>query len=202
LEVKDTKNALLQYQELESHGVKSRDVRLGLARCYLAEGQGDKAGEILEQLVQDYPESWEVWSERGKLAVQAKDWAKAEDYFRKAVAIHPYEPGSLFSLYYCLRRQGGPKRREAEKWHARYNKLTRDAKRLGELILKITNDHVNDPAVLFEAGNLYMEMGQEEAGVYWLHRVLQVQRQHRGARKVLAAYYEKIGRSDLATQYK
>jgi tetratricopeptide (TPR) repeat protein len=198
LDHNEPQQALEQYQELMSRGVHAREVLLGLARSYRALGHGKKAKEIIDELVQDFPQFWEAWNEQGRLALENGNLVTAEVSFRKSLALHPHEPITLYSLYLCLRRKGRAKQAEATECHARYKKLAKDIGRLQELLAHDVSQHPNDPAICFEAATLCIQLGQENTGLHWLQRTLQLQPSHPGARKALAAYYQKIDRKNRA----
>jgi tetratricopeptide (TPR) repeat protein len=196
LEFNEPRDALVQYRELRSRGVQSREVRLGLAQCYRALGRGKEAEEILAALAHEDPESAVVWSERGKLALKGPDLARAERFLRKAARLSPYDYTTYYSLYLCLRQQGRSRRAEAARYHARYEKLRNDARRLDELVLRGLSEHPKDAATLYEVGRLLARLGQEKQGVYYYQQALRYQPNHQGARRALAAYQAKAGRRE------
>jgi tetratricopeptide (TPR) repeat protein len=175
---------------------------LGLAKCYRALGRKRESQELLDKLCAANPESWEVWAERGRLALQQGKRELAEKCFRKAVAANPYENTSLYNLYLCLRQKGKAKRAEANQVHARYMRLTKDSTRLNILITQEVSKEPNNPAVTFEIARVLKRLGQEQAAENWLQKTIELRPDHRGARKALGAYYEKIGKKELAARFK
>jgi tetratricopeptide (TPR) repeat protein len=193
--------ARTHFQEIESRGDSSKGVLLGLARCYRALGQSAEAKKTLDQLAARYPNAWEVWSERGRLALRDGNAKQAEKCLRQAEALHPYDSAVLYNLYLSLKQQGKAKRAEAEVVSTRYRKLVDDLKRFDELMLKRKAEKPNDPGVTFEIAMILMRIGEEKTGEQWLHKVLQLRPHHRGARRALAKYYEKIGNKERAAKH-
>jgi tetratricopeptide (TPR) repeat protein len=202
LDLNEPQKALVEFRTLQGRGLHTQAVLLGLAQCYRALGQRDEAQEMLDRLVEQFPKSWQVWSERGRLAYQKRDMREAEECYRRSVDLHPYEHTTVYNLYLCLSQQGPAKRAEADKMAVRHKKLQEDGKRLNDLVVRGMSEHPNSTAITFEIAEILLRTGEEKGGVYWLHKTLQLNPHHSAARKALAAYYEKEGKHDLAAQFR
>jgi Flp pilus assembly protein TadD len=73
-------------------------------------------------------------------------------------------------------------------------------KRAAELARAISASP-HDPELRREIGELFLRNGRETEGVRWLESALRARPDHAPTHKVLAAYYERIGRPDLARQH-
>ena len=49
----------------------------------------------------------------------------------------------------------------------------------------------NDPDLAVEAGKLFMQLGEDQLGLFWLNRALSIDPRHAAGRRELIAYYER-----------
>ena len=48
----------------------------------------------------------------------------------------------------------------------------------------------NDPNLAGEAGELFLQQGEDQKGLFWLHRALALDPRHAASHRALLAYYE------------
>jgi tetratricopeptide (TPR) repeat protein len=196
----EPQQALSQFETLRDRGITSKPVLLGLAKCYRETGRKEEAQALVDQLIADGSDDWDVWAERGRLTLPNR--YKAEKYFRKAVDLHPYDPITLYNLVLCLRQQDKAKRAEADRLEAKYNQLLEDTKELNMLITQDMSKDPHNPQLVFKIATLLKRLGEEKAAEHWFQKTIELKPTHTGARKALADYYEKIGKKDLAARFR
>src|SRR5262245_2192597 len=86
LEFHRSPEALQQFEAASRCAGAGREVWLGLARCKIEMGELDAARQILERLDQTHDDP-EILHERGRLEFMAHDYARSEDYLRKAIEM-------------------------------------------------------------------------------------------------------------------
>jgi hypothetical protein len=60
----------------------------------------------------------------------------------------------------------------------------------------------NDPELAKEAGELFLQLGEDERGLFWLRRALAFKPQHVPSLQALIAYYERTNNPDMAAEYR
>jgi tetratricopeptide (TPR) repeat protein len=172
---------------------------LGLGRCKYEIGQSEEALRLLDLALEANPRDPQALGERGKLALQLGDVAKAESCLRKAADLAPYEEEIVFSLVSCLEQQD--KAQEAKTWRARLTQIEADLDRMKEVMQKIRLAP-QDPTLRLEAGKLLIQNGQDQEGLRWLDSALQQDSAHGPTRDFLAQYFEKRGDLRRARYYR
>src|SRR5262249_45378789 len=110
---------LTEFQEAERVFERLREsyprdpaVAMGLAQAKSKlQPDGVEAAKILDDLLTRFPDDSPVLFERGRLALQIGETARAEACLRKAVELTPWEYELQYTLLQSLRQQG--KQRDA-----------------------------------------------------------------------------------------
>lgn len=192
-------DALLQYEQLRSLGESDAEVILGLARCRYSLGEVDEARRLFDELLAQHPNHWNTLLERGRLELHAGHPAEAEKWLRRAVELAPRcEMGPLRSLGQCLELQH--KDEEARGCFARLGRQQSDLLQVDLLTMQANRDPYN-VALRYEIADKLMRMGRERDSVAVLYHVLEQQPQHGPAHAMLADYFERIGKPDLAARH-
>jgi tetratricopeptide (TPR) repeat protein len=178
----DPAEALRHFRQLRQRRPEDVEVRLGLAKAQRQLGQRGEAKRLLDALLAEQPRRLAVLNERGGLALDEEDPARAETWLRRAVAVAPYDQTATNLLREALRRQG--KDTEAKECEARLKKIDADLKRL-HTISKAVMVAPNDPELRYEGGLLFLRNGEEAEGVRWLRTALRLAPGHRAARAAL-----------------
>jgi Tfp pilus assembly protein PilF len=187
-----------QFEELNRRHPDSADTRLGLARARRQCGQTGEAKQILDALLVEHPQILGALTERGVIAMDAGESARAEALLRQAVALAPADRMALHNLCQCLRLTG--KEDEAAEFQGRLDRIDADLKHLGQL----TKDALkapHDPAPRCEAGLIFLRCGEEQEGVRWLQMALHEAPAYQPAHQALADYYQRTGQSELAARH-
>jgi predicted Zn-dependent protease len=189
LDSKRPEEAWVHYEWLSRYRGEDRAVRLGVARCKLALGEGDEGRRLLDALVHEMPDDPEVLHERGRLELDTGNAAAAETWLRKAVKAAPYDMALSYSMARCLERLG--KRGEAQKFEERGKRGEEDIQRLAQIMREVAA-RPRDPTPRCEAAQILMRNGQERSAADWLRTALQAAPDHAPTHEALAEYYERI----------
>lgn len=128
--------------------------------------------------------------QRGKLEAQDSHFAEAERWLRQALARQPGDPDARYDLYLSLHAQGDREaeaRAELERWQQ--DRRARD--RLTRLLRTELGSHPDNPDLAAEAGDLLLRAGEDEHGLFWLHRALALDPRNAASHRALLAYYER-----------
>jgi hypothetical protein len=60
----------------------------------------------------------------------------------------------------------------------------------------------NDPDVAAEAGELFLQLGEDERGLFWLNRALSLDPRHAPSHRALIAYYERTNNPTKAEEHR
>jgi tetratricopeptide (TPR) repeat protein len=187
-----------QFEELSRRHPDSTDARLGLARAWRQQGRGGQAERLLDALLAEHAQNVAALTERGVLAMDARELGRAEDLLRRALALAPFDRMALYNLCQCMRLSGHDA--EVREYQARLDRLDTDLKRLGQLTKDALKDP-RDPVPRYEAGLIFLRSGEEQEGVRWLNMALHEAPGYRPAHRALADYYQRTGQSELAARH-
>jgi tetratricopeptide (TPR) repeat protein len=159
-------------------------VLLGLAVCRGEAGRPAEASDLLDRLLAAHPDHPQALVERGRLALDLEEPARAERWLQKAVDLAPASLQANQLLYVSLREQG--KEAAAGRQQARVARLLDDRRRIDDILRCDLKSSPNDPDLQCELGRLYLRNGQEGQGLRWLQSALRLNPAHAAARQALA----------------
>jgi tetratricopeptide (TPR) repeat protein len=175
------------------------DVPTTLAPCRVIQSRPEEARTLLDAVLKDNPDHFDALFQRGKLELTLGHPAEAEPWLRKALQIKPHDIEARYSLYRSL--QGQPDRKqEAERELARWEQEGKNQNRLTSLLRKDLGAHPNNVELAHEAGELFLQLGEEQRGLFWLYRALAVNPRHLPSHRALLAYYERTNQLDKAAE--
>ncbi len=152
------------------------DVPAALASCRVIQSRMEEARELLDGVLKDHPKHFDALLQRGKLELTLGHPAEAEPWLRRATQVKPHETDARYSLFQSL--QGQPDRQqEAEGERLRWEQESKTQKRLTTLMRKDLAAHPNDVELAREAGELFLQVGEEQRGLFWLKRALTIYEQ-------------------------
>jgi tetratricopeptide (TPR) repeat protein len=166
------------------------EVPAALAPCRVVQGRPEEARELLDAALQDHSDHFESLSQRGKLELTVGHSAEAEPWLRKALEVKPHDTETRYSLYRSLQGQPG-RQQEAERELSRWEQEGQQQNRLSSLLRKDLGAHPNDVDLAREAGELFLQLGEEQRGLFWLHRALAINPRHVPSHRALLAHYER-----------
>jgi tetratricopeptide (TPR) repeat protein len=177
------------------------EVRVLLARCRMVESRTDEARNLLDAVLADHPDHFDALLQRGKLEMDLSNFAEAERWLRKALERSPLDPDARYTLCLCLQAQ--PNRdEEAREELARWKRERKARDRLARLLRVELALKPNDANLAQEAGELFLQQGEDQKGLFWLRRALALDPGHAASLRALIAYYERTNDPDSAAEYR
>jgi tetratricopeptide (TPR) repeat protein len=188
-------------ERLRQEQPDNSDVPVLLARCFLVQSRTDEARELLDSVSAAHPRHFEALLRRGELEYSDRHYTESERWQRKALEQKPLSPEARYALYLSLQAQGN-RQAEAEKELARWQHDRQSRDRLVRLLRTELDLKPNDPELAKEAGELFLQLGEDERGLFWLRRALALKPQHVPSLRALIAYYERTNNPDMAAEYR
>jgi tetratricopeptide (TPR) repeat protein len=177
------------------------DVLVNLASCRVIESRPDDARALLDAALAAHPDHFDALVLRGKVEQDASNFAEAERWLRKALARSPLDPDARYALYLSLQAQ--PNREgEAREELARWKRDRETRERLNHLLRAELERKPNDPDLAREAGELFLQQGEDQKGLFWLHRALALDPRHAASHRALLAYYERTNNPAKAAEHR
>ncbi|OWK43255.1 tetratricopeptide repeat protein [Fimbriiglobus ruber] len=183
--------ALPHLERLHAEQPDDPDVMVGLAACRAIELKTPDARQLLDRVLAAHPNHFGALVLYGDLERQEERYAEAERWLRKALEQKPRDPTARYSLHLVLLAQPA-RQKDAEEERVRWEQDRDSVIRLGRLLRTELVDHPNDPDLAAEAGELLIQVGEEQRGLVWLNKALAIDPRHLPSHKSLLAYYEKI----------
>jgi tetratricopeptide (TPR) repeat protein len=175
------------------------DVLVNMAKCAMVQSRTDEARALLDAVLAAHPDHGDALMQRGKVELELSNFAEAERWLRKALKRAPLDPEARYSLYLCLQAQPG-REAEAREELARWKQDRQAQDRLTRLLRTELDRKPNDPDLATEAGDMFLRVGEDQRGLYWLHRALTLDPQHAASHRILLAYYERTGNAAKAAE--
>jgi tetratricopeptide (TPR) repeat protein len=177
------------------------ELLVALADCRVVQTKIDEARHLLDRVLAAHPEHFDALLQRGKTEMIAGEPAEAERWLRKALERAPQDPDVRYALYLCLQAQPsreGEARDEFDHW--KRDRQARD--RLTRLLRVELDARPSDPDLAEEAGELFLQQGEEQKGLFWLHRALALDSHHAASHRALSAYYERTNDPVKAAEHR
>jgi tetratricopeptide (TPR) repeat protein len=175
------------------------EVLVALARCRMVQTRPDEARALLDAVLAEHPNHFEALLRRGELEYSERRYAEAEGWQRKALGQKPLDPEARYALHLSLRAQGG-REDDAQKELARWRQDRQARDRLVRLLRTELDRKPNDPELAREAGELFLRLGEDQRGLFWLRRALALNPGHAPSLRALLAYYERTNDPDQAAE--
>jgi tetratricopeptide (TPR) repeat protein len=193
--------ALPHLERLRQEQPDNPEVLVALARCRVVQSRRDEARQLLDTVLASHPDDFDALLQRGKLDLQDRHFVEAERWLRKALERTPQNAEARYSLYLSLQGQPG-RQAEAQEELARCRKDRQTRDRLTRLLRTELAARPNDPDLAAEAGGLLLQVGEDERGLFWLHRALAINPRHAASHRVLIAYYERTKNPAKAEEHR
>lgn len=175
-------------------------VRSRLGICRFLQGDAEEARRLLESTLPQLSNDPVVLVTLANLELQDQRPVEAERWLRAVLANDAADTEALFVLVSALQLQG--RAEEADEVLADY----KAKKEIVETINKFLKEKADDPtataAEYAEVGSLFLQIGRDKLGVYWLKKGLERDPQCQPAHRALAEYYERKGDADAAADHR
>jgi tetratricopeptide (TPR) repeat protein len=193
--------AVAHLERLREEQPANPEVLVALARCRVTQSRTEEARALLDSVLATHPDDFDALLQRGKLDLHNSHFAEAERWLRKALARRPRDPDAHYSLYLSLQGQGN-RQPEAQTELARWQQDRRSRDRLTRLLRTELDVYPKDPDLAAEAGALLLQLGEDQRGVFWLHRALALDPRHAASHRALLAYYERTNNPAKAAEHR
>ncbi|HEY7327300.1 MAG TPA: tetratricopeptide repeat protein [Gemmataceae bacterium] len=179
----------------------SQDVEVQVRRavCLWRLEREAEAESLLDNVLAEHPHHGLALLTRGQIFLMAFQCAKAEPWLRQAADILPYDHAAQNALWQCLRQQG--KTEEAEAQHEVTETLYERGTQLAELLNHRMQQSPNDPALHYQVGTLYLQLGFPQTGEAWLHSALRHSENYVPALEALAKLSHEHGDKEREEEY-
>jgi Tfp pilus assembly protein PilF len=198
---KQPEEAAVHLQHVQREHAADRDVAVALAHLYVLQNKDREAAEQLDCLLQQDPSDADVLLLRGQLECEAGHPDRGAPLLDQAVQLRPKNAAALWQYYRCLQQQGG-RVAEAKAIHQRYKTAADAIQRLTDILHNDMEMRLEDPELLTEAGRLFGEIGQEQAGVEFFYRALHSDPGFIKAHRALVDHFAKTGDTARAAQHR
>jgi tetratricopeptide (TPR) repeat protein len=201
LDDNDPEAALAHYRRLQQDEPDAPDVLTGLARCRALLNQPDEARRLFDRVLDADPDYHDALLFRGKLEFQEKNYRAAEKDLRLSLKSQTDDPEVYFALYNCVYAQPG-REEEAQKLFAQWQSTKKDLERMSALLKGEVDRDPKNPGPPSELGALFLKMGHDDQGRYWLRVAEDRNPDHAPTLRAWVGYYEKKGDPDRAKVYR
>jgi tetratricopeptide (TPR) repeat protein len=200
IEIHQCDQALPHLEHLRRLQPSNPTVLVNLARCCMELDRPQDARQALSEALDHDPTDQPALVVSAQLALQAGESEQAEKLVRRALAVDPYEREANFLLSQCLRQCG--KIAEADQQAAKFKRIDADWRAVHEIVTVKMPKAPHDPEFRYQLGVILLRLGEDKTGVLWLKRALETDPKHEASRKALAEYYERLGDSRQAANYR
>lgn len=188
-------------ERLQRELADNPDVLTALAGCRVIQGKLDDARTLLDGVLARHPDHADALAQRGKVEMDAGNFAEAERWLRQALARAPQDADARYSLYLSLQAQAN-REDDAKNELARWQQDNKVRDRLIRLLRVDLDQKPKDADLAEEAGELFLQQGEDEKGLFWLHRALALNPRHVAGLKALSSYYERTHAPEKAAEYR
>jgi tetratricopeptide (TPR) repeat protein len=192
--------ALPHLEFLRKQFPRRPDVLGRLGQYYSLRGQPEEARHLLEQAIAQLPDDPLVLTYLAKLDLQEGRAAQAEKWLRHLLKLDPADPEAQYNLAASLQLQGRDK--EAKATLDQYEKNLAMLRRQTRLLQDEADRPTTDPNVAYEVGSIFLAIGQDRLGLFWLDEALKRDPGHEATNRALAEYYEKKGEPAKAAPHR
>ncbi|MFO0936839.1 MAG: tetratricopeptide repeat protein [Gemmataceae bacterium] len=174
-------------------------VQARMGMCLFLMGQKN-ARELMEAAVKSLPDDPSLLVSLANADLQDNRPVEAEKRLRKILETDPSDTEAMFVLSTALQGQGRTEESEA------VLKSCIEKRKIVDRIHELLKDNADTPTagadVYVEIGDLFLKIGREKFGVYWVEQAFDKDPSNQRGHKILASYYEKKGDMENATLHR
>jgi tetratricopeptide (TPR) repeat protein len=196
LNTNNAPKALEYLAPLQQQAPDDPRVLLSLAITLRLQGKKDEVCELLDRILADHPDNAVALSYRGKIAFETGEPAKAEAWLRRAIDLNHGDTEARYNLYLILNQS--QRKAEAAVAFKELQQTTNDLHRLQLLLTRHVDTNPASPAAPAEIGEIYLRLGNDKLGAYWLHVALKRDPGYAAAHQALVRYYTNTNQPEKA----
>jgi tetratricopeptide (TPR) repeat protein len=200
LEKSNPPEALPHLEWLMAHSPDRPEVQARLGRCRFLQGQLEEARRLFESAVEKLPKDIPLLVDLAQLDLQENRPGEAEQLLRRVLQADPLDVEAEFALVTSLKAQG--RLEEAAAVLEAHENHKPQLQRASQLLKDEAEHPSNNANNAAEIGTVFLLIGQERLGLFWLDQALARDPGHPPAHKALADYYEKKGEPDKAAAHR
>ena len=200
LEDKQAPEALPHLERLLRQVPDDPQVQARMGICLFLQGRGTEARRLMEGAVVRLPHDPALLVALANLDLQEGRGAEAEQRLRTVLTADPSDTEALFVLASTLQFQG--RTAEAAATLADYERKRAVVERINELLKDKADSPTAKADDYAEIGQLFLQIGREKFGVYWLERSLERDPSNQAAHRALADHYERKGNASASATHR
>ena len=200
LEDKQAPEALPHLERLLQQAPDNPFVQARMGMCRFLQGRNDEARRLMEAAVVHLPYEPALLVSLANLDLQENKPADAERRLRAVLKVDPSDTEALFVLASALQLQG--RSAEAAVVLDSYEKKRVVVDRINGLLKDKADSPTATAGDYAEIGQLFLQIGREKFGTYWLERALERDSTNQAAHRALAAHYERKGDAGAAATHR
>ncbi len=154
----------------------------------------------MEAAVVHLPKDPSLLIHLARLDLQERRAADAEKRLRTVLETDPSDTEALYTLTSVLQFQG--RSTEAAATLKDYEHYKERVDRANRLLRDVGDSASATAADYFEVGQLFLDIGNERLGVYWLERALEREPGHQPTHRALVEHFDKKGVQERAAAHR
>jgi tetratricopeptide (TPR) repeat protein len=162
-------------------------VRARLGMCRFHQGQTKEARQLMEAALVEMPNDAPLLISLANLDLQEGQAVESERKFRLVLGADPFDTEALFGLASALQFQN--RTTEAAAVLADHERKRALVTRANALLKDVADSPTATANNYAELGDLFLQMGQDKVGLYWLDRALERDPANTRAHRILADHY-------------
>jgi tetratricopeptide (TPR) repeat protein len=190
LEIRETAEAAELLRRCVDEDPENPAILTAWAECLFAQGEVDRARELLDRLLAGGANAFEARRLLGDIEIAQGRLKEALPHLQAALVQRPYDTTTHNALGKVLRALG---RADEAKPHFDYVTEAEQSLNRMEKQLRLAVERPGDAGLRYEIASTLLKYGSPDDGAKWLRSVLQLEPNHRGAHRALVAYYEARG---------
>lgn len=192
------REALRQYRACLARE-ESPEALFGTAKCLERVGETDEARKTYLRLLDHAPDHYEALLALGKLDFSLSEAKQAVQWLEPAAKLKPYEFEVRHALAWALLVSG-----EKDRAREQFEYAVKAQETLHRLrgLTRQAEARPDDAELRYQIGAILLESGQTADALAWLQSALQLQPDHRPTHRLLADYYARQGKEEMAARHR